>query len=131
MSLRAFRSIPADIREWTRWIQDQDTNLKPQPVTASPTTEIDFSKGQCVTLTLSETTVVSITKPPGAGKYGELCIKIVQGSALATITWPESVKWPSGTAVVLSTSPDSIDVVSMWTVDGGVNWYATSTANYS
>lgn len=39
------------------------------------------------------------------------------------ITWPASVKWPSGTPPVLSTAGGSVDRVTLRTYDAGTTWY--------
>jgi len=38
------------------------------------------------------------------------------------VTWPGSVKWAGGTAPTLSTAPNSIDVLTLATIDGGATW---------
>jgi hypothetical protein len=45
------------------------------------------------------------------------------GAGSRTVSWPVSVLWPNATPPVLTTSPGGIDIVSMFTVDGGVSWF--------
>jgi hypothetical protein len=41
-----------------------------------------------------------------------------------TITWPASVKWPSGTAPTLTSTNLKSDIIILTTVDGGTTWFA-------
>jgi hypothetical protein len=40
-----------------------------------------------------------------------------------TITWPGSVKWGNAGAPTLTTTASKMDMISIFTVDGGTNWY--------
>jgi len=60
-----------------------------------------------------------------SGAGASLTLYLVQDSTGSrTVVWPSSVKWPGGTAPVLSTAPNSVDLVVMETFDGGTTWYA-------
>lgn len=50
-------------------------------------------------------------------------ILIITNGGAATVTWPTSVKWASGTAPTLTAS--GVDVLTFLTPDGGVTWYGT------
>lgn len=58
---------------------------------------------------------------------GELCsleLTLTQdGTGSRVVTWPGSVKWPSGTAPTLSTAAGAIDRVVLSTYNGGTAWY--------
>lgn len=71
-----------------------------------------------VTLTLSN--------PPASGTYGEANLIIVMGTPAYGITWPGSIVWQNGgTAPTLSTTNNEVDLVHLFTVDGGTTWYGT------
>lgn len=44
------------------------------------------------------------------------------GTGGRTVTWPGSVSWISGTAPTLKTAPSAVDVITLFTVDGGTTW---------
>ena len=44
------------------------------------------------------------------------------GTGSRTVTWPGSVSWIAGTAPTLKTAPSAVDVVTLFTVDGGTTW---------
>lgn len=75
---------------------------------------------------------VVLTNPPVAGQYGEITIRFIQGAPAFDAVWPASVTWPGGgTAPVLSTADDAIDVVHLWTDDGGVTYQGSFLQDYS
>lgn len=129
--LRPFRRIPEDLVEWSRWISEQDLKPKNQSATAGKTTTIDVRKGEAVTLTLSEPRVaISFSNPPASGKLGEVSIKFIQTTSRATVTWPDSVTWPGGTAPTITLTLGAIDFVRLWTLDGGVTWMGAFWQNF-
>ena len=86
--------------------------------TASLTQTLDLSTGSYFSFTPSATTTVSFTNAPASGKAVGFAVEINgDGSA---ITWPTSVKWPSGTA---PTATASKEVYAFVTVDGGTSYY--------
>ena len=128
--LRPFRRIPENLVEWSRWISEQDLKPKGQDATAVTSTAIDVRKGEAVTLTLSEPRVsISFTNPPASGKLGEVFIKFIQTTARSTVTWPDSVKWEDGTAPTITVTLDAVDIVKLYTLDGGTTWYGTFWQN--
>lgn len=44
------------------------------------------------------------------------------GTGSRTVTWPGSVSWVNGTAPVLKTAASAVDVITLFTVDGGTTW---------
>lgn len=76
--------------------------------------------GAC-TLTLSGTT---------SGVPNALTLILRQdGTGSRTVTWPGSVSWLGGRAPILQTIAASVDVVTLFTVNGGTNWYGFSGAS--
>ena len=53
-------------------------------------------------------------------------IKIKQhGSSAVTVAYPASVHWAGGVDHVMSTGTNAVDIISMFTVDGGTTIYAS------
>lgn len=83
--------------------------------------DVDLSQGSVFTVTISAATTLTFSNVP-AGKAATFNLIITNGGA-ATVTWPTSVKWASGTAPTLTAS--GVDVLTFLTPDGGVTWYGT------
>jgi len=91
--------------------------------TVSYTQTLDLSTGTYFSFTPSATTTVSFTNAPASGKAVGFAVEINgDGSA---ITWPTSVKWPSGTA---PTATASKEVYAFVTTDGGTTYYGKQAA---
>jgi hypothetical protein len=59
-----------------------------------------------------------------SGRACALTLHLVQdATGSRTVTWPASVDWPGGTAPVLSTAANAVDVLTLHTVNGGTTWY--------
>jgi hypothetical protein len=75
---------------------------------------------------LTGNTTVTITGAPASGKLGVITVELTQdASGSRTVSWPASVKWPSGAAPVLSTVAGKVDVVQVMTRDGGTTWFGS------
>ena len=83
--------------------------------------DVDLSAGDVFTVTISAATTLTFSNVP-AGKAATFNLIITNGGA-ATVTWPASVKWASGTAPTLTAS--GVDVLTFLTPDGGTTWYGT------
>jgi len=100
-----------------------DFAVDEQTVSGTATTDIDYELGSYVNLNLAaDITTMTLSNPPATG-VGSLRIKITQDSVARTITWPASVKWPGGSAPILSTGAGAIDFADLWTDDAGTTWY--------
>jgi len=86
--------------------------------TGYATQTLDLSTGTTFSFTPSGATAVSFTNAPASGKAVGFAVEINgDGSA---ITWPSSVKWPSGTA---PTATATKEVYAFVTTDGGTSYY--------
>lgn len=75
-------------------------------------------------ITLTENvTSITLSNPPASGTAYALTIRIVQDSTARTVTWPASVKWADGVSPLISSGSGAVDVITMFTTDGGTNWY--------
>lgn len=41
------------------------------------------------------------------------------------VTWPENVKWTNGVIPVITKTPNAVDVLVFFTIDGGNIWFAS------
>ena len=100
------------------YINGQTSDAVFQYSTAAYTQTLDLSTGTYFSFTPSGATTVSFTNAPASGKAVGFAVEINgDGSA---ITWPSSVKWPSGVA---PTATASKEVYSFVTTDGGTSYY--------
>jgi len=92
---------------------------------SSNTTTLNCRLGNDFTTTLSEATTFDFTNPPASGRDFTFSLKIVQDSSGSgySVTWPNSVKWTSGTAPSTTNTADAVDIFTFYTNDGGSNFY--------
>jgi hypothetical protein len=84
---------------------------------------LDLANGNVQKLTLNANCTLTLTSP-AAGAMRALTLLVFQdGTGSRTITWPGSVKWGLAGAPTLSTGVTKMDIISLFTVDGGTNWY--------
>lgn len=101
-----------------------------EPVNALATSgaiAINCALGDYFTLAASGAmTSFTFSNLPASGKAQTIMVRITQdatGSRVAT--WPSSFKWAGGTAGVLSTAANSVDVLALTTFDQGTTFCAT------
>lgn len=97
------------------------------------TLTLDLTTGNSFRTTLTENTTVVLSNPSPSGVLSELMIRIVQDGAggAFTVTWPVEVKWPSGTAPVITVTNNAEDRVTLSTDDEGAQWYGDFSQAYS
>jgi len=76
-----------------------------------------------VSLNAAVTSLTFSNIPASGSAFGLTLILAMTGTAY-TITWPASVKWPSGTAPTLTSTNLKSDIIILTTVDGGAVWFA-------
>lgn len=95
---------------------------------AGPSYTIDWNNGQKQTITLTgNITSLTLSAPPGVGNFLLRIVQCPVGSR--TITWPGSVKWPGGTAPVLTTAGNAEDIVTFYY--NGTNYYGVASLNFA
>jgi hypothetical protein len=99
---------------------------------ATATYNIDLSLSNIFDITLGTNVTFTFTNPPSSG-ISKNCTVILRqdatGSRLATFT---NAKYTDGTAPILSTGANQIDVLTFFTVNGGSFWFGTfAMANVS
>jgi hypothetical protein len=101
--------------------------------TVSTTTyNIDLSLSNIFDITLGNNVTFTFTNPPASGISRNCTVILRQdatGSRLATFT---NAKYTDGTAPILSTGANQIDVLTFFTLNGGSFWFGTfAMANVS
>lgn len=99
-------------------------------VAASGTTEtLNPSAGNIHDVTLTANCTISL----GSALSGRGCALTVilrqDGTGSRLVTWPGSVTWVAGSAPVLKTAASAIDVVVLFTLDGGTTWGGTQVGS--
>jgi len=85
--------------------------------------DVNLSLGNHFTKTISGATTLTFSNPPASGLACSFTVEINgDGSA---ITWPASVKWPSGTA---PTATATKELYAFITTDGGTTYYGKQAA---
>lgn len=152
MSLKPFREVPKDMVEWTRWFNQQDTSSTTNVTSSSSGQQFtnysithaiadvssnsatcQYSAAQSWFVDLEAATgVVTIILQGSPSGYGEINIRVKQGSVARTITWSGGAfEWPGGTVPTMTTANDSIDIYHFQTIDGGVTWTGSALQNVS
>ena len=93
---------------------------------SSGTVTLDLAQGNFFEFTLTENvTGWTFSNLASSGTASSWIIKITQhASSAKTVAYPAAVKWSGGYDHVMSTVTGSIDIVSMFTIDGGTTIYA-------
>lgn len=80
---------------------------------------IDVALGSYVTATVIGATTFNLINPAPAGRVSSITLELTNGGS-AVITWPATVKWPGGTAPILTAA--GTDLLCLVTRDGGTTW---------
>jgi len=88
-------------------------DAEPANTSSSNATTINWTAGNKQKYTNSENSTLTFTAPSGPCN---LLLKIVHAANTNTytITWPNTVKWPDGTAPTLTQTSGSVDIVSLY-----------------
>jgi hypothetical protein len=68
---------------------------------------------------------IAFSNVPASGTVFSMTLVLVHSGGARTVTFPASVKWQGGSAPTLSGSGDT-DIITLFTMDGGTNWYAST-----
>lgn len=82
---------------------------------------IDCSAGTVHQVTLTANCTLSFSNVPSGG-FGITVELIQDATGSRTVTWPAAVTWAGGTAPTLTTTASAVDVVALYTPDGGTTW---------
>nr|WP_294512662.1 hypothetical protein [uncultured Bilophila sp.] len=88
---------------------------------------IDLSAGLSVSATVDGAVTLTFSNVPTDGTV-VMVLRLTNGGS-AVVTWPLGVRWPRGTAPVLTES--GVDLVILTTSDGGSTWMGTANIGYA
>jgi hypothetical protein len=77
-------------------------------------------------LTMTGNPTIAFSNVPSSGTVFSLTLVLVHSGGARTVTWPSSVKWQGGSAPTLSTGANDVDIITLFTMDGGTNWYGST-----
>lgn len=94
---------------------------------------VNLANGNILELTLTDNCTLTFSNPPSSGKAGSVTLVLHQdGDGNRTVTWPDSMTWGGGNAPTLSTAANAIDIIQVFTTDGGTTWRGfLAGANFS
>jgi hypothetical protein len=98
---------------------------KSAPTISSSALTLDLNNSQVFTVSLNSnisTLTISNTDSRANTVQGFTLILTADGTA-RTISWPASVKWPSGTGPTLTSTNGKVDILSFVSPDNGTTWY--------
>ncbi len=93
---------------------------------SSTPSSINLSSGNVQSFVLNSNPTLSFTNPQAGAEY-KLIIK-QDATGGRTITWPATVKWPSGNPPTLTTTANGVDTVDF--VFDGVNYLGSYSLDY-
>lgn len=88
------------------------------------TLALDLANGNHFAVALNaDISTITFANVPASGKAAALTLLFTADGTLRTITWPAAVKWPGGAAPTMTSTNTKVDIVTLYTVDGGTTWY--------
>jgi hypothetical protein len=95
---------------------------------AATASAIDWNNGLKQKMTLTASTTVTFTAPPGP--TSGLVLKVIQAAAGSfTVTWPAAVEWPASSAPTMTSSGSRHDLYSFYY--DGTTYYGSALHNYN
>lgn len=105
-------------------------NIVPDNHSAAGATEtIDFSVSNEHTVILDENVTLTLSNPVDGGRY--VIIFIQDGSGGNTVSWPASVRWPSGIDPVITSDADKADLVTLYYIASLGIYLGSFNQNYT
>ena len=94
------------------------------PSISSNTLTLDLSLGNVFNVSLNANiTTMTISNVPSTTHNVNLTIVFTADGTTRSVTWPNSVVWPSGTAPGITSTNGKIDVYTFTTNNGGTTWF--------
>ena len=69
-------------------------------------------------------TSITFSNIPTTGNAFGLTLAFTADGTARTISWPASVKWPSGVAPTMTSTSAKVDIFVLTTWNAGTTWYA-------
>jgi len=107
---------------------------KTQPTITTSALTLNLNNSQIFDITLtSNVSSITIQNPVNANETAQgFTLAITYDSTSRTITWPTEIKWPGGSAPILTNSNNKIDIFSFITLNKGISWLGfISGQNYT
>ncbi len=92
---------------------------------ASNVLTLDASLGNVKSFTFNANiTSTPLSNIPASGKFFQFTFVITANGSSFTWAWlTGTVKWPSATPPIFTTTNAKVDTFAAWTIDGGTTWY--------
>ncbi len=90
-------------------------------------TDIDCASGNSFSKTVDADFTQTFSNVPSTGNACVIVLKLVDAGAYV-ITWDSSIKWVNGRSPAFT--ENGIDSVTLYTVDGGTNWFGNTSLGY-
>lgn len=88
---------------------------------------IDWTEGNKQLSTLTGNVTYTFTNPSGVCN---VILKLIQdGTGSRTVTWPAAVQWAEGSAPILTTTANAVDIVAFYF--DGVNYFGSTLFDFS
>jgi len=106
---------------------DDTMNYTIKKYTGASSYTLDASANSIFAIVLSEaTSAIKIDSTKiSPDKLWEIRIYLQQGSGSNVVNWPSNIKWLNGLTPALSYKANSIDIIQLSTIDGGVSWFGS------
>lgn len=93
-------------------------------IEASGTTlSIDLQEGNVKEVTIDNTCQITLTNPPANGVTGSITLIMIQDATGGReVTFTNNITWSGGTPV-FDEDPEAINIVQLFTYNGGTTWY--------
>lgn len=99
------------------------TNYTETPYSANSSTAITLSLSNGTIQIITLTGNCTFTFPTAVSGKSFLLLLRQDGTGSRTVTWPASVKWPSGNAPTITSTASKQDILAF--VSDGTNWYGS------
>jgi hypothetical protein len=95
------------------------------PTISSGTLTLDLSGSNFFKVSLNAAiTTLTISNAPSNSMASAFTLEFTADGTARAVTWPASIKWPSGTAPTLTSTNGKSDTFVFYSVDGGTSWKA-------
>jgi hypothetical protein len=65
---------------------------------------------------------ITFSNIPATGKDIQVSLRFTADGTPRAITWPASVRWPSGSAPIMTSTNNKVDWIVLISVDNGTTW---------
>lgn len=72
-------------------------------------------------------TTMTFNNPKIAPQITSFVLQLSADGTIRSVTWPVSVRWPGGTAPVVTNTVDKVDTYTFFSYDGGISYYGFPT----